>query len=132
MTVKERAENYFIDAVDPDEILPARAGHLVNCYREGYVIGANEQKEIDDENLAEVKTAYEEVIKQKDALLADAISNFHWHPYPEETPENGNRYFVCISFKYYESRMYEEDTFGLCDDAVQYWMPIPSILGDAK
>ena len=29
------------DAFDPDEILPARAGHLVNLERRGFIAGAN-------------------------------------------------------------------------------------------
>lgn len=39
-TIGEIAIEEIPDAFDPDEILPARAGHLVNLERRGFVNGA--------------------------------------------------------------------------------------------
>lgn len=47
-TIKERAKEYAPDPFDPDYILPAREGHIVNQQRIAYIAGATEQKAIDD------------------------------------------------------------------------------------
>lgn len=39
-TIQEIAIEKIPDAFDPDEILPARAGHLVNLERRGFIEGA--------------------------------------------------------------------------------------------
>lgn len=39
-TIEERAIEKIPEAFDPDEILPARAGHLVNIERRGFIEGA--------------------------------------------------------------------------------------------
>lgn len=39
-TIKEIAIEKIPDAFDPDEILPAREGHLVNIERRGFIEGA--------------------------------------------------------------------------------------------
>jgi hypothetical protein len=39
-TIREIAIEKIPDAFDPDEILPARAGHLVNLERRGFIEGA--------------------------------------------------------------------------------------------
>ena len=40
-TLSEIAIDEIPDAFDPDEIIPARAGHLVNVERRGFIDGAN-------------------------------------------------------------------------------------------
>ena len=47
-TIEERAKEYAPDPFDPDCILPAREGHIVNQQRIAYIAGATEQKAIDD------------------------------------------------------------------------------------
>ena len=47
-TIEERAKEYAPDPFDPDYILPAREGHIVNQQRIAYIAGATEQKAIDD------------------------------------------------------------------------------------
>ena len=54
-TIEERAKKYASDAFDPDYILPAREGYLVNIQRQAYIIGATNQKAID---LEKAKTAF--------------------------------------------------------------------------
>ena len=46
-TIVERAKEYAPDAFDPDYILPAREGYIVNLQRRAYIAGAEEQKRID-------------------------------------------------------------------------------------
>lgn len=48
-TIEERAKEYAPDPFDPDYILPAREGHIVNQQRIAYIDGATEQKAIDEE-----------------------------------------------------------------------------------
>ena len=43
-TAKERAMEVIPDAFDPEEILPARAGYLVELERRGFMEGAEWQK----------------------------------------------------------------------------------------
>lgn len=45
-TIDERAREYAPDAFMPDEILPAREGHLVNLERRGYIAGATEEHKL--------------------------------------------------------------------------------------
>ena len=40
-TIEERAKEYAPDAFDPDYILPAREGHIVNKERLAYIAGAS-------------------------------------------------------------------------------------------
>ena len=47
-TIRERPKEYAPDPFDPDCILPAREGHIVNQQRIAYIAGATEQKGIDD------------------------------------------------------------------------------------
>ena len=47
-TIEERAKEYAPVPFDPDYILPAREGHIVNQQRIAYIAGATEQKAIDD------------------------------------------------------------------------------------
>ena len=47
-TIEERAKEYAPDPFDPDYILPAREGYIVNQQRNAYIAGAKEQKAIDD------------------------------------------------------------------------------------
>ena len=49
MTIEERAKEYAPDPFDPDYILPAREGHIVNQQRIAYIDGASEQRQIDIE-----------------------------------------------------------------------------------
>ena len=55
ITIEERAKEYASDAFDPDYILPARKGYLVNIQRQAYIVGATDQKAID---LEKAKTAF--------------------------------------------------------------------------
>ena len=58
-TIRERAKEYAPDPFDPDYILPAREGHIVNQQRIAYIAGATEQKAIDDAILLKLKSAWE-------------------------------------------------------------------------
>ena len=58
-TIEERAKEYAPDPFDPDYILPAREGHIVNQQRIAYIAGATEQKAIDDAILLKLKSAWE-------------------------------------------------------------------------
>lgn len=58
-TIEERAKEYAPDPFDPDYILPAREGHIVNQQRIAYIAGATEQKAIDDAKLFKLKSAWE-------------------------------------------------------------------------
>ena len=58
-TIEERAKEYAPDPFDPDYILPAREGHIVNQQRIAYIAGATEQKAIDDSILLKLKSAWE-------------------------------------------------------------------------
>ena len=49
-TIEERAKGYAPDAFEPDCILPAREGYIVNLQRRAYIAGAAEQKAIDIDN----------------------------------------------------------------------------------
>lgn len=53
-TIEERAKEYAPDAFDPDYILPAREGHIVNKERSAYIAGATEQKAIDIEKACSI------------------------------------------------------------------------------
>ena len=46
-TIVERAKECFPDPWDADCILPAREGFIVGQQRQGYILGANEQKALD-------------------------------------------------------------------------------------
>ena len=46
-TIEERAKEYAPDSLDPDYILPARQGHIMNLQRRAYVAGAKDQQYID-------------------------------------------------------------------------------------
>ena len=58
-TIEERARECFPDPWDADCILPAREGFIVEQQRQGYILGANEQKAIDDAKLLKLKSAWE-------------------------------------------------------------------------
>ena len=47
-TIEERAKVSIPDAVNPDEILPAREAFIVAQKRIAYILGATEQKAIDE------------------------------------------------------------------------------------
>ena len=66
-TIREIAIEKIPDAFDPDEILPARAGHLVNLERRGFIEGA--------------------------AFVKQDLTR--WHGPKEELPENTMRVIVC-------------------------------------
>ena len=59
-TIEERAKEYAPDPFDPDYILPAREGHIVNQQRIAYIAGATEQKAIDDAILLKLDSLWEE------------------------------------------------------------------------
>ena len=46
-TIAERANECFPDPWDADCVLPAREGFIVGQQRQGYILGANEQKALD-------------------------------------------------------------------------------------
>ena len=48
-TIEERAKESIPDAVNPDEILPAREAFIVGQKRIAYILGASEQKAIDEQ-----------------------------------------------------------------------------------
>ena len=54
-SIEERAKEYAPDPFDPDYILPAREGHIVNQQRIAYIAGAREQRKID---IDKAKTAF--------------------------------------------------------------------------
>ena len=58
-TIEERAKEYAPDAFDPDYILPAREGYIVNRQRNAYIAGATEQKDIDDEVIKKLNSIVE-------------------------------------------------------------------------
>lgn len=58
-TIEERAKEYAPDPFDPDYILPAREGHIVNQQRIAYIDGATEQKDIDDAKWLKIKSSWE-------------------------------------------------------------------------
>ena len=57
-TIEERAKEYAPDPFDPDYILPAREGHIVNQQRIAYIAGATEQKAIDDEESLKLESIW--------------------------------------------------------------------------
>ena len=65
-TIEERAKEYAPDAFDPDYILPAREGHIVNKERSAYIAGATEQKAIDEANYQQ---GYNDATKKACELL---------------------------------------------------------------
>ena len=52
-TIEERVKKYAPDPFDPDYILPAREGYIVNLQRRAYIVGAEEQKRIDIDKACE-------------------------------------------------------------------------------
>ena len=52
-TIEERAKEFIPDAVNPDEVLPAREAFMVGQQRIAYILGAREQKAIDIETACE-------------------------------------------------------------------------------
>ena len=46
-SIEKRAKEYAPDPVDPDYILPAREGYIVNQQRNAYIAGGTEQRDID-------------------------------------------------------------------------------------
>ena len=52
-TIVERAKECFPDPWDADCILPAREGFIVGQQRQGYILGANEQKALDIDKACE-------------------------------------------------------------------------------
>ena len=48
-TIEERAKEYAPSPFDPDEIIYTKKGYVVNVIRDAYIVGANAQKEIDEE-----------------------------------------------------------------------------------
>ena len=52
-TIIDRAKERFLDPWDADCILPAREGYIVEQQRQGYILGANEQKVIDIDKACE-------------------------------------------------------------------------------
>lgn len=81
-TIEERTKEYAPDAFMPDEILPAREGHLVNLERRGYVAGATEEHELltkwrkpndPPKPHVHVLIKYEKPIVTKDSDVAYAI-----------------------------------------------------------
>lgn len=57
-TIEERAKVSIPDAVNPDEVLPAREAFIVGQKRIAYILGACEQKAIDDAELSKLKSAW--------------------------------------------------------------------------
>ena len=86
-TIEERAKEYAPDAFDPDYILPAREGYIVNLQRRAYIAGAAEQKAIDkeaalkgfttDELRAELKIRNAEERAKKESILRCRMCK-HW------------------------------------------------------
>ena len=71
-TIEERAKEYAPDPFDPDYILPAREGHIVNQQRIAYIAGATEQKAIDDAILLKLKSAW----KKQAQINHDDVANY--------------------------------------------------------
>ena len=70
-TIEERAKEYAPDPFDPDYILPAREGHIVNQQRIAYIAGATEQKAIDIDKACEwLKNNWREYVGQdRDGMI---------------------------------------------------------------
>lgn len=70
-TIKERAKEYAPDPVDPDCILPAREGYIVNQQRNAYIAGAMQQKAIDIDKACEwLKNNWREYVNQdRDGMI---------------------------------------------------------------
>ena len=49
MTNKEKAKEYAPAPFDPDEIIYTKKRYVVNVIRDAYIVGANAQKDIDEE-----------------------------------------------------------------------------------
>lgn len=58
-TIEERAKVSIPDAVNPDEVLPAREAFIVGQQRIAYILGAREQKAIDDAEWLKIKASWE-------------------------------------------------------------------------
>ena len=86
-TIEERAKEYAPDAFEPDYILPAREGYIVNLQRRAYIAGAAEHKAIDkeaalkgfttDELRAELKIRNAEERAMKESILRCRMCK-HW------------------------------------------------------
>ena len=48
-TIEEKAKEYAPAPVDPDEIIYTKKRYVVNVIRDAYIVGANAQKDIDEE-----------------------------------------------------------------------------------
>ena len=70
-TIIERAKESFPDPWDADCILPAREGYIVEQQRQGYILGANEQKAIDIEKACKwLKNNWREYVNQdRDGMI---------------------------------------------------------------
>ena len=70
-TIVERAKECFPDPWDADCILPAREGFIVGQQRQGYILGANEQKAIDIDKACEwLKNNWREYVNQdRDGMI---------------------------------------------------------------
>ena len=73
-TIEERAKEYAPDPVDPDCILPAREGYIVNQQRNAYIAGATEQKAIDIEKVCDWLSNY--FVFEHEAMLAAGCDAF--------------------------------------------------------
>ena len=48
-TIEEKAKEYAPAPFDPDEIIYTKKRYVVNVIRDAYIVGANAQKDIDEE-----------------------------------------------------------------------------------
>lgn len=100
-TIEERAKEYAPDPFDPDYILPAREGHIVNQQRIAYIAGATEQKAIDDAILLKLKSAWEKEAQTNH----DDEANYQqgYHDAIEQALDWFSHYLDCLNM-------------GICDE----------------
>ena len=75
-SIEKRAKEYAPDPVDPDCILPAREGYIVNQQRDAYIAGATEQRDIDVARIREFlerEAAYNGSMSCVDDLLIEEL-----------------------------------------------------------
>ena len=71
-SIEERAKESIPDAVNPDEILPAREAFIVGQKRIAYILGATEQKAIDIDKACDWLDTYLMEIGYPDDWLRDS------------------------------------------------------------
>ena len=101
-TIRERAKEYAPDPFDPDYILPAREGHIVNQQRIDYIAGATEQRNIDEANYQQ---GYHDAIENALDWFSHYLDYFNMGICDENdwlrgSPESGKERFIKAMEEY--------------------------------